>query len=444
MQHRDWVNIPFAPRAWPFFYGWVIVACSVIATLMSIPGQTVGVGVFKDYLQAALGMSAVQLSTAYMLGTILSSFMLPYAGSMLDRTGARRMAVFSSLGLGAAMVALAMLDHLALVRHYSSAWIGLVVSTVVFLGLRFFGQGCLTMVARVMVGKWFNHRRGLATGIMSIFVSFGFMGSPYVLNAMTTSLGWRETALILAGTIGIGMTVIGWVFSRDNPEECGLEQDGKQDPAWRARMNARIPEVRKHFRRGEALRTPAFWAYTLGLSSQGLIVTGLGFHIVALGEEMLYTREEAFKLYLIMPFFTVPANFIAGWLSDRMPMRWLLMAMMAAQGVGTIGLLSFDEPYGWYLLGGGYGVAGGLFGLLGTVVWPRLFGQRHLGAISGMNMSIMVFASALGPVLFSVMQGITGDFVLVKLLCLLMTVALLIFALFIHNPQERYASHTEA
>ena len=438
MKHRDWIDIPFSPRSWPFFYGWVIVGCSVVGTLMSIPGQTMGVGVFKDYLQDVLKINAVQLSTAYMIGTILSSFILPYAGSVLDRVGARKMVVFSSLGLGGSMVLIASLDHLALVRHFHSMLLCVAVSTVAFLAIRFFGQGCLTMVSRVMIGKWFNHRRGLATGIAGTFVSFGFMGSPYVLNLMTVSFGWRETALVLAATVGIGMTAIGWLFYRDNPEECGLVQDGVTDPKWHARMQARMPETHKQFRREEALRTSAFWAFALGLASQGLIVTALSFHIVALGEEMAYTRDDVFKLFLFMPFFTVPANFIAGWLSDRIHLRHLLVVMMIAQALGTWGLRSFDHPVGWFLLVAGYGVAGGLFGLLVTVAWPRLFGQKHLGAISGMNMSIMVFASALGPVFFSAMKWVTGDFGMVKVLCLIMSLVLLVFALFIKNPQEQY------
>ena len=78
-----WQDIPFAPRRWPFFYGWVILAASTVGILASIPGQTMGVSVFTDHLIAALRISRVQLSTAYMFGTVASSFMLPWRRSTL-------------------------------------------------------------------------------------------------------------------------------------------------------------------------------------------------------------------------------------------------------------------------------------------------------------------------------------------------------------------------
>ncbi|MEL6924535.1 MAG: hypothetical protein AAFO94_10850 [Bacteroidota bacterium] len=47
-------NIPFKPSRFPISYGWVILIASIAGVLMSIPGQTMGVSVFTDYLIEAL------------------------------------------------------------------------------------------------------------------------------------------------------------------------------------------------------------------------------------------------------------------------------------------------------------------------------------------------------------------------------------------------------
>ncbi len=86
---RPLVDIPFAPRRFGFFYGWVIVAASTLAVFASVPGQTIGVGVFTDYLIEALGLSREQLSLAYMFGTLASGLLIPLAGTVLDRIGIR-------------------------------------------------------------------------------------------------------------------------------------------------------------------------------------------------------------------------------------------------------------------------------------------------------------------------------------------------------------------
>ena len=70
------VRTPFAPSRFPFFYGWVIVFAATIGSIFSIPGQTMGFSVFTDVLIEELGLSRVQLSLAYCLGTEASGLTL--------------------------------------------------------------------------------------------------------------------------------------------------------------------------------------------------------------------------------------------------------------------------------------------------------------------------------------------------------------------------------
>ena len=91
------VRTPFAPSACPFFYGWVIVFAATLGTIASIPGQTMGFTVFTDVLMEELGLSRVELSLAYCLGTVASGLTLPWLGRVLDRWGERKMAVALSL-----------------------------------------------------------------------------------------------------------------------------------------------------------------------------------------------------------------------------------------------------------------------------------------------------------------------------------------------------------
>lgn len=285
-----WTAIPFAPARWPFFYGWVLVAAATVGTLMSIPGQTMGVGTFSEDLSRAFHLSEVALSFAYMLGTLGSSMLLPFAGQLLDRVGARTMVVASALGLGVSLAVLSRADRLAAARPGSVVVATVVISTC-FLLIRFFGQGCLTLVSRVAIGQWFNHRRGRAVAIWGLFVAFGFNSSPMLLNRMIADLGWRGAAMALAGIVGIAMPVIGWLFYRDNPERCGLVMDGIRDPEWHRRMTERVPDVRHHFTRGEAVRTPVFWMFNVGLATPSLIGTAAMFLITSIGKIALAHRQ---------------------------------------------------------------------------------------------------------------------------------------------------------
>ncbi|GIS84525.1 MAG: hypothetical protein CM1200mP16_08250 [Nitrospina sp.] len=80
------------------------MAAGTIGMLASIPGQTMAVGVFSEYLISKTGLNRIELSFAYMTGTILSSLFLPFAGKLLDLIGARIMILVTGIGLGISLL----------------------------------------------------------------------------------------------------------------------------------------------------------------------------------------------------------------------------------------------------------------------------------------------------------------------------------------------------
>jgi len=430
-----WSDVPFSPRRLPFFYGWVMVAGSVIAIWASIPGQTMGVGVFKERLLDAWGITSFQLSMAYLFGTLMSGALLSYAGSFIDRYGTRVGMVVSCMGLGASLVLLATADRFSSVEGAAHVVAAIIVTTVCFMAVRFFGQGCLALVSRVLIGKWFERRRGLATGIAAPLSSFGFLSSPLVLNGLSEQLGWREGLLALALFIGGGLALVGLVFFRDNPESCGLHVDGRAAPS--AEVDTRPAEFRiaHQFTRAEAAKTLSFWVFSLSMAAHGMFMTAVTFHIESIGLEAGLEPQAAFALFMPMAIFSIPTTMIAGVLSDRFKLKYLLWAYLVTEFTGISALMHIDEAWGRGLLYLGFGITGGLFGTLVTVTWPRFFGRDHLGAVSGLNMSVMVFASALGPVVFAGMEALTGGYQEVMMISSAIPLLLLLFAFRAENPQ---------
>lgn len=436
-----WVDVPFAPRKFPFFYGWVIVAVATLGIIASIPGQTMSVGVFTDYLLVALGLTREQLSRTYMFGTIAAGILLPLAGRMLDRIGTRAMIVTASLGLSVSLCILSCSDRIA--QSISADILTtMIVITMCFMLVRFFGQGCITMASRISIGKWFNHRRGIATAISGVPVSFAFSIAPLALNELIGIFQWRGALVALALMVGVGMALIGWLFYRDNPEQCGLVMDGITDEAWRKKHPASVSETVKELTRTEAAKTLTFWVFSFGMASYSLMITALTFNITSIGSEMGRSREEAFAIFLPMAVISVVTRFVSGWICDRTrtKIKWLLVIMMLTQALGTIGVILFRTKIGWALTAAGYGMCGGLFGTIFNVAWPRFFGRKHLGAVSGLTMSIIVFASAIGPWFFSIGRDITQSYQQVTAVCLLMPLLIGLAATRSDNPQEKFAA----
>ena len=104
--------------------------------------------------------------------------------------------------------------------------------------------------------------------------------------------------------------------------------------------------------------------------------------------------------------------------------------------VGATGLIHLDQPWGYVLLVGGFGAGGGLWGVISNVSFIRLFGRLHLGEISGLNTSLTVLASAIGPFMFSLGMDLTGSYRVVEIVCAFAIAGLLVAAALIRQPDD--------
>lgn len=430
-------NKPFPVSKFPFFYGWVILAAGTIGILMSIPGQTMGVSVFTESLLSDLQINRNNLSLAYLVGTLGSGLIITRAGKLYDKHGARVMAFIAGVMLGLMLVYLTRIDRM--VDSFSGAsWMSPALLTFLLLaigfwGIRFFGQGLLTMVSRNMVMKWFNRRRGLANAVLGIFSALGFSVAPKILDLVILRLEWRGAWIFLAVLVGVMFALFVLLIFRDNPENCGCKADGKLGAVKKGRRPPSLPE--RDFTLSEARKTIAFWAFTLGLSLSALYISGLTFHVVSVFEVSGLTREQGLGIFIPSSLIAVAVQFLAGYASDYMRLKYLLLLFALGMALSILGLSMLgDFPMAYWMIIAGNGVVWGLYTVLIGVTWPRFYGLKNLGAISGFSLSWTVIGSALGPYMFSVSMDLTGSYDLVAWICFGIAVLLIGLSFKADNP----------
>ncbi|MGW8314360.1 MAG: MFS transporter [Bacteroidales bacterium] len=431
-------NQPFSPSGIPIFYGWIILFAGTIGILMSIPGQTMGVSVFTENLLSDLEVNRNGLSLAYLVGTLGSGLLITRAGKLYDRYGARVMAFISGIMLGAMLVYLTRVDRMVLALEDRNGF-SPVISTFVLLalgfwGIRFFGQGMLTMVSRNMVMKWFNRRRGLANAILGIFSAFGFSLAPKMLNFFIEQLEWRGAWIMMAAVVGIAFSIFVIIIFRDNPQDCGCQPDGKLGKG----TGRRPPSLPLHdFSLTEARKTMAFWGFTLGLALCALYISGMTFHVISVFDTAGISSEKALGIFIPTSLIAVAVQFLAGYVSDYIRLKYLLVLFMAGMLTTASGLILLEEKtFAYWCIIAGNGVVWGLYTVLIGVTWPRFFGLKNLGAISGFSMSWTVIGSALGPYLFSLSLDRTGHYRAIGWICAAISILLLVLAFKADNPGE--------
>lgn len=397
---------------------------------MSIPGQTMGMAVFTDPFIEAFGLTRTQLSIAYLFGTIGSSLFLTQAGRWYDRFGGRIMISLSAFALGVMVLYISSIDLLADFFGGSSLLTFFLI-LFGFFGVRFFGQGVLTSCSRNVLLLWFVKRRGLVSGVRSVFVSFGFSLAPLVIALLIAGFEWRGALWVMAISVGLGFALLALLFARDNPAQCGLLADG----GLQGESDVHVPIEAPSKTLADAKRSPVFWIYSASLGMHALFGTALTFHVVAIFAEAGLPRDVAFGYFFPAAIFSTISNLVASTIVDRFPLKPFLVAMLVAFSVGSVGLIQLDQGWGYWMLAAGFGIGGGLWGVTSNLAFIRFFGPLHLGEVSGFNTSITVFASAVGPAAFSLAVDHLGSYNIAAQICLGMLVVLVIAALVIRQDE---------
>ena len=400
---RNKAKIPFDPAKVPFFYGYVIFICSSFGMLMSGPGQTIGVSAFTDALVENLHISRFELSIAYMIGTVASSFLIGKAGKLLDKYSVRRVVSGTVIGLGLFLFYMAYCDKIA--GLFGGGVIAaMVVVTVGFWMIRFCGQGILGLSSRTMLMKWFNKKRGRINAFLGIFIVVTFSFIPAVFNWMRELAGWRG-AWVLLGCVALVYVVFVLIFYRDKPEDSGLLPDGISAQELEQELkNATADDIEEDWEYAEVLRNYTFWIFNISLGMYSLVITAVTFHIASIFEVAGRGTDEAFGMFKYAAAIGVVVNLTVGFLSDmkfcKHRLNWILLVMVASLALELIGVALLDSLQSVFLIILGQGVASGVFGVLSSLVWPRYYGRKHLGQINGLAMAFMVFFSAVGPSIF--------------------------------------------
>ncbi len=384
--------------------------------MFSMPGQTMGVSVFTDHLIAVLGLSRTRISMAYMAGTLLSAMLMTRAGRLYDRLGARTTAAGAVVFLAVCLLLFTQIDKAAsffadLVGGGAAAGAaaGFSLTALGFLGIRFFGQGVLTLVSRTMVMRWFEERRGRVAAYMGIASSAGFSYAPRIFQAIIDGRGWRGAWAFMASIlIAIALPMV-LLFFRDTPERCGMKMEHGLRPLKihknrhnRLGDDATLKEARQDIR---------YWAYLLLLAWWSMYNTAFTFHVVDIFATRGIAAAQAVSIFLPITVISVAFNFLGSWASDAMDLPPLYFITVLGLAAGGVAIMNPDAEWSRLVLIAGFGVGNGLWSVLINVTWPRLYGREHLGEIGGSVMAFLVAGSAIGPWFFSVLRSSESGYV---------------------------------
>jgi sugar phosphate permease len=319
-------------------YAWILVVATFVIIMASAGIRSVP-GVLIIPLEKEFGWSRADLSLAVSINLFLYGLCGPFAASVMERVGIRRLMVGALLLLAIAV---------ALTTQMSAVW-QLQLLWGVLVGL---GTGAMAgWVAATIANRWFVERRGLVVGILTAAGATGQLLFLPVLASIAVSIGWRTAVLLVALAALLGVPLV-LAFVRNFPSDVGVRPYGAKAD-WRpappvARANPFVTAITTLRRcagnRDFLLLAGSF--FICGASTNGLI----GTHLIPASVEHGIPEVTAASMLALIGVFDVVGTTVSGWLSDRFDSRWLLVWYYSLRGMSLI-FLPYAYGTGYFGLG---------------------------------------------------------------------------------------------
>jgi MFS family permease len=339
------------------FYGWWIVAVSVVIDAMKHGTFNRGFTLYVTPLRKELGVGVAAISLADMMGRGVAGLLGPFAGYAVDHVGARAMLIFGGVASGVGFILL------TLTKSY---WYFLLIFVgLLSLGFRS-GYNNATVPA---LNQWFRRRRSLAMSTASTGTGLGgFLVTP-LMGLLVLTVGWR-TAAMVSGIGIIAIVVPLALLVRRTPESMGLLPDGDTYPdadiagQVEPRSSGAIapestddPSVVTSRRRmirdpdftaKEALSTISFWLVVLAVGLRNTVHSGMSFLLAPVmiwfldgatkGDDSGLSSAAMAALFIGgLSLSSMVLNPVVGWMGDKWSKEKISSIAMAT---GVLSLLS--------------------------------------------------------------------------------------------------------
>lgn len=307
-----------------------------------------------------------------MAGTLASAVALVWLGRVVDFYSVSTVAFWVCIALSLACMAMSLV---------SSVW----MLVLVIFGLRLFGQGMMSHIAMVAMGRWYSAERGRAVSITSMGFQLASGVLPLIMVSLIGVIGWRGSWVLAAGLMMIVALPAIYLLMKTERIPRGQvpdEIDGGNQVQWTHE---------------QVLADPLFWIMVTGVVAPSFIGTAVFFHQAHISEIKGWSRELIAGSIALAALTTVLFSLISGWLIDRFSARQLLPVFLLPLGVGNILLGWMDNSIAIIIYMTLHGVSNGISNTLFGALWPEVYGTQHLGAVRSLIMAAMVIASALGP-----------------------------------------------
>lgn len=364
-------------------YGWVIVA--VVAVTMTIAsGARFLFGVVLKPLSEEYGWDRAHLAGAVMVGMVVLSICQPLVGILVDRVGPKRV-----LLVGLALLSISLIPF----SMATSLWqIYLLYGVLMSLGL----AAASPVLSTAIVGRWFQHKRGLAMSIATSGSAFGQLVIVPIAAWIMVQSSWQMTYRVLAVAIVAVALPLSAIFLRDAPSDAPTLSQQK--------------ELESGLTLREAISHPVFWVLGFGFVVCGWTMAFPNTHFLAYADDMGMSVLHAANTVSVTAIFSVIGSVLLGIAADRYQRTSVLALTYALRGLAFLLLLLLPAGNLIFIYGLVLGISWTATTPLTAAIAADRYGPKHLGLIFGSMFTCMNLGFGIGSLLDGVIYETFGGY----------------------------------
>ena len=295
------------------------------------------------------------------------------------------------------------------------------------------------LATSVVIANWFIRKRGRAVAIRGSGARLGHAVMPLMIFAVMAVSSWRYAYASLAGMSVLLLIAPAAVFMRRRPEDLGLQPDGEERRESDLSSGSgprRWPEVSLTLR--EAIHTRALWLIIVTVGAGLFAMGAVNLHMIANFQDQGISAGKAVSVTSVFAATSAASMVPLGLLMERLHVRYGTMLVAGILMVAMIIVIKADTYPLAMLFGVVFGVGGGGWVVVQSLLFADYFGRHHLGAIRGFAAPITGSFSTLGPVVAGLVRDVSGSYT-PAFLAFMGLFALMIVAMALAVPPQRQA-----
>jgi MFS family permease len=340
-------------------------------------GQTYLLSFFNPMIQQNYELSNEQQSFIYSAATFCASLCLPFVGRMIDLYPISALSFAVGIGLSLSLVGL------TITKSVVALFIG-------YFFVRMLGQSTISLLATTNISKLFGKLRGKALAFCALGRSCAEGVFPPIVTILLIQFGWQWTLISLAFFVILIYIPIGQLLLKN----VQLNEPFYEEKESLSHYNhdLELKDISKDWR-----------IYGIGLTNALLpfVMTGIFFQQAQLTALKGWTTQLWGFGFMAYSAFHILSSLASGYLIDRFSARHILAASLLPL---LSAFILFQFNFGQWSCFAFLGLIGMSLGGSATIrnaFYAEVYGPKNLGAIKGVDASVMVIATSLAPVFYA-------------------------------------------